>query len=225
MLGVMRVLLVEDDVMIGRALRPPLEKAGMTVDWVQTGQEAVAALRRAEHAVALLDIGLPDMSGLEVLDVVRRAKVEVPILLVTARDALADRVDGLDAGADDYLVKPFEVPELLARIRAVTRRGAAGGKPCLEARAMQLDLAGQELTYNGVTRVLSPREFALMHALMERPGVILSKAQIEDRLYGWGPGAESNTVDVLIYAIRRKFDKNVIYNIRGAGWMVRKPVV
>ncbi len=189
----------------------------MTVDWVRTGSQARVAAMGGEHAIILLDIGLPDGSGLDLLSEIRGEGISIPVLLITARDALGDRVKGLDLGADDYLIKPFDVAELLARIRAVTRRRSGNTQSRLEAAAMSLDLATRELTYGGECRLLPPREFALMHALMERPGTILSKAQIEDRLYGWDTSAESNAVDVLIHAIRRKFDKDVIRNVRGAG--------
>lgn len=216
----MRILLVEDDPMIGRGLTPALEKAGMVVDWVRTGSLAEVALGGGDHAIVLLDIGLPELSGLEVLTRLRRAGQDVPVLLITARDGVEDRVLGLDLGADDYLVKPFEVKELMARIRALTRRRSGAAQSRIEAGALTLDLASQELTYGTQCHLLPPREFALMRALMERPGTIFSRAQIEDRLYGWGTEVESNAVDVLIHSVRRKFDKSIIRNVRGAGWMI-----
>ncbi len=218
----MRLLLVEDDVMIGKALVQALERAGTAVDWVHSGIAAQDAVTSGDHAVVLLDIGLPDRSGFDVLDTVRRAGHDVPVLVITARDALEDRVRGLDLGADDYLVKPFDTAELMARLRALTRRRHGAMQSQLEAASLTLDLATREMTYNDQVCVLPAREFALMQALMERPGTILSRAQLENRLYGWQTEIESNAVDVLIHSIRRRFDKSIVRNVRGAGWMVSK---
>jgi DNA-binding response OmpR family regulator len=218
----MRVLLIEDDPMIGRALVRGLGDHGMTVDWVQDGVEGKAALLRDEHTLALLDIGLPGMSGTDVLKAARSAGSDVPILIITARDALDDRIAGLDLGADDYIVKPFELRELLARIRAVGRRHHGHAQSVIASAEITLDLASHLATYRGTEHVLSAREFAVLALLMQRPGNIFSRAQIEDRIYGWGEEVESNAVDVLIHAIRRKFDKDIVRNVRGAGWMVVK---
>lgn len=218
----MRVLLIEDDALIGNGLVAALKSAGMTVDWVRDGFNAQEALRGTAYAVALLDIGLPGMDGMAVLKAARRQGVETPVLVITARDALEDRVAGLDLGADDYLVKPFEVPELLARMRALMRRRAGRATSCLETREAVLDTGTYEFSYGGRTERLPAREYALMQALMERPGHIRSRAQIEERLYGWGEEVESNAVEVLIHSVRRKFGKGAILNIRGAGWMVPK---
>jgi DNA-binding response OmpR family regulator len=218
----MRVLLIEDDPMIGKALVRGLSDHGMAVDWVQDGMEGRAALVRGEHALALLDIGLPGMSGTEVLQAARSAGGDIPILIITARDALDDRIAGLDLGADDYIVKPFELRELLARIRAVGRRHHGHVQSVITSAEITLDLASHLATYRGTQHVLSAREFAILALLMQRPGNIFSRAQIEDRIYAWGEEVESNAVDVLIYAIRKKFDKDVIRNVRGAGWTVVK---
>lgn len=218
----MRVLLIEDDALIGNGLVAALKSAGMTVDWVRDGLTAQEALRGTAYAVALLDLGLPGMDGLAVLKSARRQGVETPVLVITARDALEDRVAGLDLGADDYLVKPFEVPELLARMRALMRRRAGRATSRLETREAALDTGTHEFSHGGRTECLPAREYALMQALMERPGHILSRAQIEERLYGWGEEVESNAVEVLIHSVRRKFGKGTILNIRGAGWMVPK---
>ena len=216
----MRILLIEDDRMIGRGLVDALGREGMTVDWVRDGNLGAEGLVTGGHALVLLDLGLPDVPGLELLRATRRAGNKVPVLVITARDGTDDRVAGLDLGADDYLVKPFETRELVARIRAVIRRHAGKAHSVFEAGELLLDLAGHELAYRGTTLVLPAREFALVQALMERSGTILSRGQLEDRLYGWGEEVESNAVDVLIYSIRKKFDKQVIRNVRGAGWMV-----
>ena len=218
----MRVLLVEDDPMIGRGLIEALGEHGFSVDWVRDGEDAVAALTDRAHALVLLDLGLPDAHGLDLLRDARREGLDAPVLVITARDGLDDRVAGLDLGADDYLAKPFEMRELLARMRAVLRRHQGRSSLRLVAGETELNPESHELSHGVVLQVLPAREFALMHALMERPGRILSRAQIEERIYGWGEEVESNAVDVLIHSIRRKFGKDVIYNVRGAGWLVPK---
>jgi two-component system OmpR family response regulator len=218
----MRILLIEDDPMIGKGLVRGLSDQGMTVDWVRNGAEGSAALAHPEHALILLDIGLPQMSGIDVLKNARTAGVLVPVLVITARDSLDDRIAGLDLGADDYIVKPFELRELLARIRAVLRRHNGQAQSLITSGEITLDLATHQARYRNAEHILSAREFALMQALMQRPGVILSRAQIEQRIYGWGEEVESNAVDVLIHEIRKKFDKDIIRNVRGAGWMVVK---
>ncbi|MDE8350241.1 MAG: response regulator [Acidocella sp.] len=218
----MRVLLIEDDNLIGNGLIAALSIAGMSVDWVRDGLTAQEALRDVGYAVALLDLGLPGIDGMAVLKAARKQGVETPVLIITARDALESRVAGLDLGADDYLVKPFEMPELLARMRVLVRRRAGRATLRLSTNAAELDTGTHEFSYNGRTEVLPTREYALLHALMDRPGQILSRAQIEERIYGWGEEVESNAVEVLIHAIRRKFGKGVILNVRAAGWMVPK---
>lgn len=218
----MRILLVEDDEMIGRALSRALAREGMAIDWVRNGFDGAEALATGGHALVLLDLGLPGTSGLELLKAARLAGNSIPMLVVTARDGLDDRVNGLDLGADDYLVKPFETRELIARMRAVLRRRSGAAQSIVETAEIALDLATHEMTYRRATLVLSAREFALMRALLDRPGAILSRAQLEERLYGWGDEVESNAVDVLIHSIRKKFDKDIIRNVRGAGWMAPK---
>ncbi|MCE4224945.1 response regulator transcription factor [Methylobacterium sp. C25] len=219
----MRVLLIEDDRMIGEGLARALVADGASVDWVRDGAEAEAALCEREHALVLLDLSLPGADGLELLRIARTRGVDTPILVITARDGVDSRVSGLDLGADDYLVKPFETRELLARMRAVLRRRAGRATSRLIAGPTELDTETHTLSHEQVATVLPAREYALMHSLMERPGRILSRAQIEERIYGWGEEIESNAVDALIYAIRRKIGKDVIRNVRGAGWMVPKP--
>jgi DNA-binding response OmpR family regulator len=218
----MRILLIEDDPMIGKALVRGLSDQGMTVDWVRNGAEGSAALAHAEHAVVLIDIGLPEMSGIDVLKAARTAGVLMPALVITARDGLDDRIAGLDLGADDYIVKPFELRELVARMRAVLRRHNGQAQSLITSGEIKLDLATHQTRYRSTEHILSAREFALLQALMQRPGAILSRAQIEQQIYGWGEEVESNAVDVLIHGIRKKFDKDIIRNVRGAGWMVVK---
>ena len=218
----MRILLIEDDPMIGRGLRRSLGREGVAVDWVRDGTEAVEAAESDEHDLVLLDLGLPGVGGLEVLRRMRSAGVRTPVIIVTAREEIDDRVRGLDLGADDYVVKPFATQELLARIRAVSRRRSGAVESLLQAGDLSLDLAEHKLSRGQDSAELTAREFALMRALMERPGAILSRAQLEERLYGWGEEVESNAIDVLIHSVRKKFGKNTIRNVRGAGWVVSR---
>jgi DNA-binding response OmpR family regulator len=214
----MRVLLVEDDVMIGESLREALRAQGFAADWVRDGRAADAALSTERFDAVLLDLGLPQRSGLDVLKVLRARGDATPVIVVTARDALADKVAGLDAGADDYLVKPFELDELLARLRAVGRRRAGHASPVLQVADLQLDPATREVTRGGRAVVLSAREFSLLHALMERPGAILSRAQLEDRLYGWGEELESNAISVYMHQLRKKLGDDLLHTVRGVGY-------
>jgi two-component system OmpR family response regulator/two-component system response regulator QseB len=218
----MRVLLVEDDNMIGQSLRQALSENGLTVDWVKDGVLAQDALAQGGYAAVLLDLGLPRRSGLEVLRRARQDGDRTPMLVLTARDGVDDRVEGLDVGADDYLVKPFEMRELLARMRAIVRRVGGHAQSTIGTAQTQLDLASRELTHAGTSILLSAKEFRLMHALLERPGAILSRTQLEERLYGWGEEVSSNAVEVLIHGVRRKLGADVIRNVRGLGWRVGK---
>jgi len=218
----MRVLLIEDDAMFGKALVRGLSENGMSVDWARNGRDGFAAMDRSEYAIALIDIGLPKMSGLDVLKAKRQAGMTTPALIITARDGVSDMVAGLDLGADDYIVKPFELPVLLARIRAVTRRANGRVVSLMTSAEITLDPSTQVATFRDIKHLLSVREFAVLQALMERPGQILSRSQIESRIYGWGEEVQSNAVDVLIHGLRKKFDKDIVRNVRGAGWMVRK---
>ena len=220
----MRVLLVEDDRMIGEAVAASLKDASYAVDWVQDGNAALVAAATQRYDLMLLDLGLPGRDGMEVLGRLRRADNPVPVLIITARDALDSRIEGLDAGADDYVVKPFQMSELLARMRAVTRRNAGKATPLLTNGALSLDPATREAAVSGRPAVvLSNREFALLHALLERPGALLSRHELEDRVYGWGEEVESNAIEFLIHGLRRKLGADAIRNVRGAGWMVPKP--
>jgi two-component system OmpR family response regulator/two-component system response regulator QseB len=218
----MRVLLVEDDNMIGQSLRQALTENGLTVDWVKDGVLAQDALAQGGYAAVLLDLGLPRRSGLEVLRRARQDGDRTPMLVLTARDGVDDRVQGLDVGADDYLVKPFEMRELLARMRAIVRRVGGHAQSTIGTAQTQLDLSSRELTHGGTSLLLSAKEFRLMHALLERPGAILSRTQLEERLYGWGEEVSSNAVEVLIHGVRRKLGADVIRNVRGLGWRVSK---
>ena len=220
----MRILLVEDDRMIGEALQGSLRDSAHAVDWVPDAEAAWSALRLQAYDVVLLDLGLPGQDGLLLLRRIRAGGRSEPVIVVTARDALESRVDGLDAGADDYLVKPFEMPELQARMRAVVRRKGGTVTPMLENGLVWLDPANHTAGRQGAEgERLSNREFALLHALLSRPGAILSKAQLEEQIYGWGEEVESNVVDVLIHALRRKLGTDAILNVRGVGWRVSKP--
>lgn len=216
----MRLLLVEDDAMIGEAIREGLRREGFTVDWVHDGESASQVLRMEAFDLLLLDLGLPRKGGLEVLTAARADGQELPVLIITARDAVSDRVQGLDAGADDYLVKPFDLDELAARIRALLRRKSGRTAPAIEHRGVVLDPARHSVTRNGRAVALSPKEFALLQLLMERPGTIHSRARIEERLYGWGEEVESNAVEVHIHGLRRKLGADYILNVRGVGYRV-----
>ena len=219
----MRILLAEDDPMIGESLRKGLRGEGFTVDWVQDGRSAEQALETTDYALVLLDLGLPRKEGLAVLNGWRQRGLTVPVLILTARDAVSDRVKGLDSGADDYLVKPFDLAELLARMRALLRRQAGRARDLIEAGALRLDPAARTVEYQGQPVALSAREFALLRALMERPGAALSREQLEDRLYGWGEEVESNAVEVHVHNLRRKLNPSVIRTVRGVGYRLGEP--
>jgi two-component system response regulator QseB len=218
----MRLLLVEDDAMIGKSAQKGLKQDGYTVDWVRDGQAAELALENGVYNMVLLDLGLPRKAGLDVLANLRRRKNRIPVLILTARDSVADRVKGLDAGADDYLVKPFDLDELAARIRALLRRQAGRAEPVIEHGRLAVYPATHEVLLDGARVSLSAREFSLLHALLERPGVPLSRVQLEERIYGWGEEIESNAVEVYIHSLRRKLGVEFIKNIRGVGYMVPK---
>lgn len=219
----MRVLLVEDDPMIGNAIQASLKDESYAVDWLRNGQTAVQAMACQYYDLVLLDLGLPGKDGLDVLTNLRSIGNNVPLLIITARDGVDDRIRGLDTGADDYLPKPFEMRELLARMRAVIRRKGGAAAPGLTNGAISLDLATREVRVKDADPILlSNREFSLLQALMIRPGAILSRRELEDRIYGWGEEVESNAVEFLIRALRKKIGVDAIKNVRGAGWMVSK---
>jgi two-component system OmpR family response regulator len=219
----MRVLLVEDDAMIGEAIQDALKDASYAADWVKNGLTALTILGSQHYDLVLLDLGLPGKDGLEVLTSIRARDNAVPLLIITARDGLDDRLRGLDGGADDYVLKPFEMAELLARMRAVLRRKGGNATPLLSNGVVSLDPATREAAINdGALVQLSSREFALLQVLLTRPGAILSRSDLENRIYGWGEEVESNAVEFLIHALRRKLGSEVIKNVRGVGWMVSK---
>ncbi len=220
----MRLLVVEDDAMIGNAIRTGLRQEGYTVDWVRDGAAAGLATAATAYDAILLDLGLPGKGGLELLAHWRKQQNPVPVLIVTARDAVADRVRGLDTGADDYLVKPFDLDELAARLRALLRRRSGRATPVIEIGPLTLDPASHEVHLDGAAINLSAREFGVLHALLESPGIPLSRSQLEDRLYGWEQEIGSNAVEVHIHALRRKLGSDWIRNVRGVGYMVpRQP--
>ena len=217
----MRLLLVEDDAMIGAGVRAALRQDGYVVDWVQDGAAAEAALAaEPAYALVLLDLGLPKKDGLALLEGLRRRGKRVPVLVITARDAVADRVRGLDLGADDYLVKPFELDELGARIRALLRRHAGRAEPVVEFGGFRLDPTTRKVSYLGREVSVSGREFSLLAALLERPGRPLSRTQLEERLYGWGEEVASNSVEVHVHNLRRKLGERAIRTVRGAGYVI-----
>jgi len=219
----MRLLLAEDDRMIGESVQRGLKQDGFAVDWVSDGRAAELALAEKVHDLLVLDLGLPRKEGLDVLRSMRQRGDLRPVLIVTARDAVTDRVAGLDAGADDYVVKPFELTELAARIRALLRRSAGRAEPVIAFGDIELFPVTREVRLRGETVALSPREFAVLEALLARPGAILSRAQLEEKLYGWNEEVESNAVEVHIHALRRKLGAEAIRNVRGVGWMIAKP--
>jgi two-component system response regulator QseB len=218
-----RVLLVEDDEMIGVSLKTGLRQDGLAVDWVRDADAADSAMVLAPYDMLLLDLGLPGRSGLELLRGMRRRHVDLPVLIITARDAIADRVAGLDAGADDYLIKPFDMTELVARMRALQRRFAGRSASQILIGGVVIDPALRRVTRDGETVALSAREYALLIALAERAGAVLSRSQLEDKLYGWGEEVGSNTIEVYIHALRKKLGGDLIRNVRGVGYTIAQP--
>jgi two-component system, OmpR family, response regulator len=219
----MRILLIEDDRMIGTAVQQALKDAAYAVDWVTDGETAIHVAESEVYELALLDLGLPKADGRDVLRRLRELGRKLPIIIVTARDSVDDRIDGLDLGADDYLIKPFEVRELLARMRAVLRREGSGSPPLLSNGKLSLDLATREVSFLGRTELLTAREFALLQALLALPGTILSRSELERRIYGWNEEVESNAIEFLIHTVRKKLGAAAIRNVRGMGWMVDRP--
>jgi len=216
----MRVLVVEDDTGIGRAVVAGLDRSGYAVDWVRDGAQAEAALANGVYDLALLDLGLPHRDGVQILKAVRRAGLELPVVVITARDALSDRIAGLDGGADDYLVKPFDLDELLARIRAVIRRRTGRLSPEMAYGALRIDPAKHTVSFRGTRVDLSAREFALLEALMLEPGAVVSRDRLEEAVYGWGEEVGSNSVEVHLHNLRRKLRPELIRNVRGVGYRI-----
>ena len=217
----MRLLLIEDDTMVGDSVRQGLLHERFAVDWVQDGRAAELALANDVYDLVLLDLGLPKKEGIEVLKSLRRSGNGVPVMILTARDAVSDRVRGLDAGADDYVVKPFDIDEVAARIRALLRRRSGRAAQAIKVGAITLDPVTHEVTLHGRPVALSAREFSLLEAFLDRPGVVFSREQLEEKLYGWGQEVESNAVEVHIHGLRRKLGNDFILNVRGVGYRVR----
>jgi DNA-binding response OmpR family regulator len=218
----MRLLLVEDDLMIGEAVQDLLRAEHYAVDWARDGDAADTALRTQTYDLVLLDLGLPKRDGLAVLRDLRARKIRTPVVVATARDAVAQRIEGLDAGADDYVLKPYDLDELLARIRALLRRAAGRAEPVYEHKGVCINPATREATVQGVPVVLSAREWAVLEPLIARPGMVLSRQQLEDKLYGWGDEVSSNAVEVYIHGLRKKLGAEVLLNVRGVGYLVPK---
>ena len=216
----MRVLVVEDDALLGDAIQAGLRQRGFIADWVRDGAAADLALEGGTHAAVVLDLGLPRRSGLEVLARLRARKDPVPVLILTARDTVEDRIGGLDAGADDYLVKPFDLGELAARLRALTRRAGGSTSAALVVGALSLDPASREVTWRGEPRPLSRKEFSLLHAFMLNAGRVMTREQLEEKLYGWGEEIESNAMEVHLHHLRRKIGPGVVQTLRGVGYMM-----
>ena len=218
----MRLLLVEDDVMIGEVVLETLRSEGFAVDWVKDGVMADAAVLAQTYDLVVLDLGLPKKDGLEVLRSMRARKQRMPVLIATARDAVEQRIAGLDAGADDYVVKPYDIDELLARIRAHLRRASGRAEPVYEYGNVTINPATKEVTVDGAPVILSAREWAVLEPLLARPGLILSRAQLEEKLFSWKDDVSSNAIEVYIHGLRKKLGPALIQNVRGVGYLVPK---
>ena len=218
----MRVLVVEDDAMIGQGLETALRQMGSAVDWIRDGRSAAAALRTTAFDLVLLDLGLPSRDGIAILRELRERGDTTPVIILTARDEIGDRVAGLDAGADDYVVKPFDLDELNARMRSVMRRAAGRGDPVIQHGNLRLDPVTHSVEHKGAPVSLSAHEYSVLEALLQRPGAVLSRAQLEERLYGWDQPIGSNAIEVYIHALRRKLGGDAIRTLRGVGYFVPK---
>lgn len=218
----MRILLVEDDALLGDGVYTGLCRENNCVDWIKNGESSLTALSNTQYDCIILDIGLPRMSGLEVLKVMRQSSNNTPVLILTAQDDISDRVRGLDAGADDYLVKPFEFSELCARLRALTRRLRGNANESIQYKNIRIDTAARTVECDGLTIDLSRREFALLIELVSNQGRVLSRHQLEQKLYSWGDEIESNTIEVYIHHLRKKFGSELIKTVRGIGYIVAR---
>jgi two-component system response regulator QseB len=216
----MRLLLIEDDHMIGSAVLQGLTTAGFAVDWVKDGREAEVSLALDMHQLAILDLGLPRLDGMAVLHNLRRNQSTIPVIIMSARDAVSDRIAGLNAGADDYILKPFDLDELCARVRALLRRHAGSASPMHIAGDLVLDPVRRAVTCKGEPVALSAREFAILEALMQRPGAVLSRERLEECVYGWGEEVGSNAIEVHLHHLRKKIGGESIKNVRGVGYRV-----
>lgn len=216
----MRILLVEDDPILGDGIAVGLRQAGHTVDWFRSAEDGQAALRTEVYAVMVLDIGLPGLSGLELLELLRRQNQSMPVLLLTARDSVQDRIRGLDVGADDYLIKPFAIDELSARLRALSRRAVGHASAKWRCRDVEIDPAARTCRQAGTLVMLTPKEFAVLSVFAENLGTVLSRERIALALYTWGEEAESNAIDVYIHHLRRKLGEDMIRTLRGVGYVI-----
>ncbi len=214
----MKILLVEDDVMIGDSLQRALRKSGYAVDWLQDGQDVALCLSSGHYTLMILDLGLPGQDGFSILSALRKTGNQLPVLILTARDTISDKVKGLDSGADDYMLKPFALEELEARIRLLLRRQSGHSSSILKAGNLSIDTATHQVVLNGEQYMLSSKEFALLAILAERPGSVFSRAQLEEKLYGWNEEVGSNAIEVYIHQIRKRLGKNIIKNIRNVGY-------
>ncbi len=218
----MKIILAEDDVLLGNGVRTGLVQGGFNVDWVESGRKALAAVASGEYDLMILDLGLPELDGIDVLKTLRGQQDDIPVLILTARDTLADRVSGLDTGADDYLVKPFDLDELFARIRALLSRHTGRATPIIEHGTIRLDPAGHRVTSDGVEIELSHKEYSLLLRLLENTGRVMSRSSLEESLYSWGEEVESNVIEVHIHHLRKKLGSGLIRTIRGAGYTIDK---
>lgn len=216
----MRLLLVEDDRAIGQGIRVALNTEGYTLDWLEDGLSALHALRSEPFDLLMLDLGLPRMDGFDLLRQLRAEELALPVLILTARDGTADRIAGLDAGADDYLIKPFDVDELKARVRALLRRSQGRAQPLLEHAGISLDPASQQVSFQGSEVLMTPMEYQLLHQLMIRPGKVVTRERLSNTLYGWQDKVESNTLEVLIHNLRKKLSTELIRTVRGVGYLL-----
>ncbi|MWV13117.1 response regulator [Pseudomonas sp. R-28-1W-6] len=218
----MRLLLVEDEPALGEGLRLALRQEGYTVDWLQDGVSAAHALLSEDFDLLVLDLGLPRLSGIQVLQQLRKSGSALPVLILTARDATEDRIAGLDAGADDYLIKPFDLDELKARLRALLRRSAGRAELRIEHAGVSLDPSTQQVSYQGKAVPMTPKEYLLLHELLSQPGKVLTRERLAQSLYGWDEEAESNTLEVHIHHLRKKLFNNLIRTVRGVGYLVEE---
>ncbi len=216
----MRLLLLEDDPMIGETVLDLLRAEQYAVDWVKDGEAAESALRTQQYDLVVLDLGVPRRDGLQVLRALRARRQRMPVLIVTARDSVQQRIEGLDAGADDYLLKPFDAGELLARVRALLRRASGRTEPVYEHMGVTINPSTREVSVGGQPVILSAREWAVLEPLIARPGIVLSRAQLEEKLYSWKDEISSNAVEVYIHGLRKKLGAELIRNVRGVGYMV-----